>query len=171
MPSVEELEAALAAARAEQRAVVKISNSVPQQEQLADPYAPTAWGATEFDFITPTGQRCRLRNVPIEELAKIGVLDRITRLPGIAETLVGKSEGAPPRPEMPEPEVIASLTEVLNELIPIVVVAPTIYPLPGEEGKVTGRIYVDSIDFRDRVAILHRVVGDLSKLDDFRSKS
>ena len=185
MPTVEELQAQLDVLRAEQDPRV-VANSAPaappEQAQEApsngpsDPYAPTAWGATEYDFITPLGQRCRLRTLPLERLAEAGILDKLTRLPGIAEELIAKAEGQPPQPEqMPDAQTVETITEVVNKLIPIVVVAPVISEVPDPEAedpadreRVAGRIYVDSIDLRDRIAIMNRAVGPLVKLDSFR---
>jgi hypothetical protein len=169
MPSVEELEVALAEARA------KASQKVAVEPVTADsdPYAPVVWGGAEYDYRTPSGQLCRLRRLPIEELAKKGILNQISRLPGLTAELVTKSQGLPPeKQEMPTDEHISVITEVVNKLTPIVVVAPKVWPLPedGEE-RVDGRVYVDSIDFTDRVAIMHRVVGPLTGLDSFRDQS
>lgn len=172
MPSVEELEKALAAARIAQDQQV-IANSVPQAERAAtDKYAATSWGGAEYDFTTPSGQLCRLRRLPLEELAKTGVLDRVTRLPGLTAELVTKAQGLPPsaEAELPPVEHIEAIGEVVNAIVPIVVVEPKVYAIPPEgEERVNGLIYVDSIDFVDRVAIMNRVIGPLAKLDNFRN--
>jgi hypothetical protein len=171
MPSVEELEAQLAEARLRSQEAQNF-NSVPTPPK--DKYALTTWGETEYDFTTPGGQLCRLRNLPIEEAAASGILDKISRLPGLTAEVVAKAEGAPPIEvdEMPTAETIASLTEVVNVLVPMVVVQPEIHllPLEGEE-RQTGLIYVDSIPFPDRVAIMNRTVGDLQRFDNFRNRS
>ena len=183
--TIEELAAELAELRQRQsqghearqtdRGEQTIANSVP-----ADPYAVTSWGSDGYDFTTPSGQRCRLRNLPLEELAAQGILDRITRLPGLVDDLVQAAEGAPPTKvaESLKPETIELLNEVVNKLVPIVVMKPEVWaiPDPADEDedareRKAGRIYVDSIDFIDRVAIMNRAVGGLKKLDSFRNQS
>jgi len=176
MPSVEELEAALAKARAEEQ-LVQVSNSVPAErpqkpasDGQSDPYAAVSWGEDGYDFRTPGGQLCRLRDAPIEELAASGILNRVTRLPGLTDDLVRKAEGQPPeKVELPPTETITALVEVVNVLVPMVVLKPQIWTLPPEgEERVEGRIYVDSIPLVDRIAIMERVLGGLVKWDKFR---
>jgi hypothetical protein len=179
MPSVEELEAALAEARAAKRrepAIAQqqrvIANSI-RSEMPDDRYAATTWGTNEYDFTTPSGQTCRMRKLPIEDLAKRGILDKLTRLPGLTGELVKAAEGEPPTPDkMPSAETIEALTEVVNELLPIVVVQPQVHPLPAEgEERLAGLIYVDMVDFADRVAILNRSTAGLVEFDNFRKQS
>lgn len=152
---------------------VQLVNSVPNAEgKPFDQYAPTTWGAGEYDFVVPSGQRCRLRKMQVEELAKRGILDKVTRLPGLTETVIQKAEGQPPEKvaEMPSAETIKTVTDLVNELIPLVVIAPVISPIPAEnEERTPGRIYVDSIDIEDRIAILNRAIGGLKNLDTFRN--
>ena len=184
MPNVEDLKRQLAEAQAEEARQARHNTQtvIPtfpnphavQQPQQADPYAPVVWGASEYDFTTPSGQRCRLRKLPIEQLATTGILDQITRLPGLTAELVAKSSGMPPTPTdvMPDTETVKSVIEVVNQLVPIAVVRPEILPVPAEgEERLEGRIYVDSIELMDRVAIMNRVISPLQKLDAFRNES
>lgn len=170
--SIEELRAELAAAEEAARSMPTQTNSpgsVPDPAPASDPYAPTTWAVNEFDFVTPSGQRCRLRKLPIEELAKAGILDKMTRLPGFADQLVKKAEGAPPEPVMPNDEQIRLVTELVDILTPLVVVQPQVWPLPPEgDQRVIGRVYVDTVEFMDRVAIMNRLVGTVQSLDNFR---
>lgn len=179
MPSVEELEAALKEARAAEE-LVQVSNSVkseraqkPASDGQSDPYTPVAWGEDGYDFRTPGGQLCRLRDAPIEELAASGILDRVTRLPGLTDELIKKAEGQPPESlDLPPAETISALVEVVNSLVPTVVVKPKIWQLPAEgEQREVGRIYVDSIPLVDRIAIMERTLGGLVKWDKFRHQS
>ncbi len=175
MPSVEELERQLAEARAAEVKQI-VSNSVPQHGE-SDPYAVTAWGQTEYDFVTPSGQRCRLRKLDPAELAEAGILDKVTRLPGVTAGLVEKSSGQPPAPEpdpeaMPDKETIRALVDLVNVLVPMVVVKPSVAPIPeNDEERVQGVVYVDSIEITDRIAIMERSLQGLAKLDSFRKQS
>lgn len=139
-----------------------------------DPYAPSVWGSDEFDFVAPSGQRCRLRRLQIEALVEAGILDKVSRLPGLAEELVEKAEGAPPAKEIPSREQIRAVVEICNELLPLAVVRPTISRMPDPEAedpkdreRQPGRIYPDSVDIWDRVAIMERLLKGVKALDRF----
>jgi hypothetical protein len=175
MPSVEDLKRQLAEAEATQAAEAARSTqyNIPTVKPAEEPdrYSVTSWGETEFDFRTPSGQLCRLKKLDLAELAAAGVLDRVSRLPGIAGALVAQSEGQPPakEPEKIDADTIKTVVDMTNVIVPMVVVAPKIEPLPEEgEERFKGLIYVDSIEITDRVAIMNRVLGGLAKLDSFR---
>lgn len=173
--TIEQLQAELAAAYASRMQgevrVTSSATSVPAE----DPYAPTAWAANEYDFEVPSGQRCRLRKLPVEELVRSGVLDKLTRLPGLTDKVIRTAEGLPPvkepaEDEMPAPEHMQGLLELLDAILPIVVLKPRVYPEPTDpEQRINGRVYPSSIELADRVAILERSVGGLRDLDKFRN--
>lgn len=138
-----------------------------------DRYAATAWASPYFDFITPGGQTIQMQKLLPEKMLGTGLLDKITRLPAFAQELIDKAEGLPPAAvvKLTDSEQVAQVVEVVNEIVPLVVVQPTVYPVPptGEE-RVNGRIYVDSIELADRVAIMERAVKGVAALDPFRKK-
>jgi hypothetical protein len=147
----------------------------PPSPSQDDKYVATAaaWLSNEFDFVVPSGLTCRLKKVQVEDLVAAGIIDKITRLPGLAQQQIDKAEGKPPAPDrMPTTQEMEQLTTVLNTMIPLVVARPVITPLPesGEE-KVVGFIYPDSIDLADRVAIMERVLTGVRNLDKFRNGS
>lgn len=144
----------------------------PEPAPASDPYAPSVWGSNEYDFTCPSGQTCRMRKIPVEKIVSSGVLDKITRLPAVAQEQIDRAEGMPPKKvadAMPKPEEMEALLDTLNILLPMVVVKPEIYSAP-EEGqeRVVGRIYVDSIELEDRIAIMERAVGGVRNLEAFR---
>jgi hypothetical protein len=158
----------------------KLSRAIfPNEVPLVEKYAVTAWGETEFDFTTPSGQLCRLRKADVAELAEKGILDQVTRLPGVTAGVIATAEGQPPQKAdaMPDRETIKTVINLVNVLVPMVVVAPEICPLPepladGSPGpREEGLIYVDSIEITDRIAIMTRVLGGLQKMDAFRVES
>jgi hypothetical protein len=138
--------------------------------------AAEVWGATEYDFTCPSGAQCRMRKIMPEKMLETGILDKIAVLPGYAQEVIEKTEAVgPPQPErMPTKEEIGTLVDVLDTLIPMVVVQPWVssVPKPGPDGvtpeRVEGIIYVDSIDLDDRVAIMERAIGGANKLRSFR---
>jgi hypothetical protein len=181
MPNVEELERQLAEARATQAAEAAASTQTniqtfpnPAAPETTSPYAVTSWGSPFFDFKTPSGQLCQLKKVDVAELAQAGILDQVSRLPGVAGELIAKAEGQPPtvEPVLPDKDTIAAVVDLMNVLIPLVVVQPKIWPLPeGDETRKPDRIYADSVEIADRIAIMNRVLGGLQKLDSFRIES
>jgi hypothetical protein len=138
-----------------------------------DPYAETAaaWLSDEFDFDLPSGSKCRMRKMPLKELATKGILDRVTRLPGIVEEVIEKSENKPPKPavdDIPDNETIEALDLLLNIIVPLVVVQPKVWEIPESGERVAGRIYPDTIELSDRVAIMERSMAGVKGLDSFR---
>lgn len=139
--------------------------------------AAQVWGSTEFDFTCPSGALCRMRKLMPEAMVEAGILDKVATLPGVAAEVIEKAEGAPPKPagpfgELPSKEDMRAIIEVLEVLVPMVVVEPRVYPNPpaGEE-RVAGRIYTDSIELQDRIAIMERAVYGVKKLEPFRAGS
>lgn len=151
------------------------SPTTPQGQlasSAADPYAPVVWAQREYDFITPSGQRCRMRKLRVEEVAANGLIDRIAMLPGYTQELVDRSEGKPPAKELPDKEQMAAVIDILEALVPLVVVRPTVMPsdTPPDE-QPTGSVLVSDIEFGDRVAIMNRALQGVSKLTTFREES
>jgi hypothetical protein len=149
--------------------------SHPSSPQASDDkYGATAeaWLTGEYDWRTPGGKLVRLKPFPLEEIAASGMLDKLTRLPGITSALITKSEGKPPAKAIDMKDQAGMLIEVLNSVLPLCIARPEVYPVPpaGEE-RVLGRIYIDSVPLPDRIAILTEVVGGVEKWDNFREQS
>jgi hypothetical protein len=153
-----------------------LNQAIAASSQLTstDPYAVTTWGSTEYDFRTPSGQMCRMKKLKPEELLTSDLLDRISRLPGFADEEIRKAEGKPPTDKMPSKQDMAHVIETLDELIPMVVVKPTVLRVglvDPEEGRVPGAVYTDDIELADRIAIMERAMNGVKKLDSFREES
>jgi hypothetical protein len=168
---------------AEDFAAWRLNTDLPTQGlPVNDKYAAAAnsWLSNEFDFELPSGALCRMQKMPLKELAKAGILDRVTRLPGLVDGVIAKAENAPPSnsPEMPDWQTIEAMDELLNIITPMVVVAPKVWPMPdpkadspADREKVAGRIYPDSIDLADRIAIMERSMSGVKAMDNFRPES
>jgi len=163
-------------ARAREEGFIKPFEQTSPSPTPPQSYADTgrAWQQAQdgFDFRTPApyNHLCRLRDLPIDKLAAEGLLDKLTRLPGLAEEQVRKAEGQPPSPAVdPETVDMSELLRLVNHIVPLVVVEPSIAPLPAEgEARVSGVIYVDSIPWQERIAIMNRVVAPAADFDNFR---
>lgn len=147
------------------------SPTAPSQARPAD----EVWGAPRtFDFVCPSGATCLMRRLDVEALLEQGILDQVTRLPGIAQGLIDKAENAMPvkAPAIDEADTIRTLVTMVNVIVPMAVVTPEVLPPPSnDEERVVGRIYADSISLQDRIAIMNRALAGLVALDPFRQGS
>ena len=136
-----------------------------------DRYAPTTWGSKYYDFTAPSGQTCQMQKLVPEDLVGTDIIDKITRLPAFAEENIRKAEGQPPMVALSDKQSLEEVLVVLDELLPLVVVQPKLWPEPksGEE-REPGRVYVRDVDLVDRIAIMNRAVGGVAKMDNFRQK-
>jgi hypothetical protein len=148
-----------------------VPDSSPSTSQ--DPYAVTAWGVDEEDFVTPSGQRCRLRRLDEQMLLDAGILDQVTRLPGLVVAgPIRQAQGQPPTDAMQDilkkPDQLRDLLGVMNKLVCIVVVKPELVMEVPEGGLKPGQVPVSNVGLGDRVAIMEKVLGGVRKLDSFR---
>lgn len=136
--------------------------------------AAEVWGSTEYDFECPSGAVCRMRKLTPETLVEHGILDKIATLPGYSAEVVERAEGAMPKPQdaMPSKEEVSTIVSVLEILVPLAVVEPRVFPKPAaDEERVQGRIYTDSIELMDRIAIMERAVQGVKRYENFRPGS
>lgn len=128
-----------------------------------------AAGATDSaDFVVPSGQKCRLRQLTPEMLLPLGILDKVTRLEGMAQSLVDVAEGQPPAPEKaPSRADFELLLETINLIVPLAVEQPTVVA-DGAVDAPADAIRVSSIDLTDRVAIMEKALEKIRALDRFR---
>lgn len=132
----------------------------------------TALESRTHEFVTPSGQKCKLREISPESLLESGILDRVTRLEGLAAELAEKAEGAPPtsKKKLPSREDLALLIDTVNLLVPLAVAEPAVYPdVKPDETAEPGRIYVSMIALDDRIAIMEESMKGLKALDAFRN--
>lgn len=135
----------------------------------ADDVWARARGERGRDFVCPSGQRCRLVDVAPDRLLAAGILDKVTRLEGLAQDLIDRAEGKPPEKlQEPSREDLEAMVEVINVIVPLAVVKPSVFadddPQAGSDD-----IRVSDIDFGDRVAILNEALKGLKALDRFRN--
>lgn len=148
--------------------------SPPPSPQAPTDYESTAksWSSRGlYDFVTPFGHSCQMRDPLPQDLLAAGLLGKVNVLKGAAEKLVKMGEGLPPEKmaEVVTPEEMKNLEEFLDALMPIVVVQPKVYPMPGpDEERVKGRVYPEDIDLTEKVAIMERSLRGVSKYANFR---
>lgn len=74
------------------------------------------------------------------------------------------------------PDKFEGFKETINNVVVMVVVAPPIHPVPqpDEDGEVPereeGLVYVDTVDFNDKMAIFNEATKGAAKLEPFREE-
>lgn len=149
---------------------IPVGSSVPERDaQPADDgnvWARNKTGGEEFTC--PSGQKCRLRPLNIEQLMMEGVLDQVTRLEGLAQHLVNLSSGQPPeKQQMPSKEDFGKLLSLINVITPLAVAEPRVYA-DDDPSAPEDAIHVSDIELMDRVAIMEHALSKLKALDKFR---
>lgn len=151
--------------------------AVRRAPQDPSAYAVTAWGDSNFELTTPGGQTCLVRELGIEGLIEMGLLDTLNGLAGIVanETL---PKSGPPAQQfdmkalMKDPHQLVTLIELLNKVVVAAVVAPRIHAVVDQNGqpveKEIGKVYVDSIPLEDRMFLFTELTGGLDKFASFR---
>jgi hypothetical protein len=169
LADVQDAQAALAELK-QQAAGIQVGSSVPGRPQQPQT-GGNVWGAKrsgDRDFICPSGQKCRLRKIEIEQLVMAGVLDQVTRLEGLAQTLIDASEGTPPaQQKMPSKEDFQTLLNLLNVVVPMAVVEPKLWA-DDDPTAPADAIRISDVDLEDRIAILNEALSKVKLLDNFR---
>lgn len=151
---------------------VSLGSSVPVPDEQRPEPSRTAWkdakAQTERDFTVPSGQICRLRKLTPESLMAEGILDKVTRLEGLAQIVVDRAQGLPPKQrQMPTREEFGELLDLVNRVVPLAVSEPVVYG-DDDDAASADSIRVSDIDLMDRVAILNESLKGLKAFDNFR---
>jgi hypothetical protein len=160
---------AQAVAQAE-AAGINLGSSAPARD--AQPQdGENVWGRKrkgDRDFTCPSGQKCRLRRIEIDQLVMAGVLDQVSRLEGLAQQLIDKAEGQPPtKATMPTKEDFQALLDLLNVVVPMAVAEPKLWA-DDDASAPADAIRVSDVDLEDRIAILNEALAGVKLLDNFR---
>lgn len=147
--------------------------------KLAEMYTASTWGTgATFELTTPSGQRCLARDLSIETLMEMGLLDTINSLSGIVDLeVLPSAKGQPPAVDMAKimgnAEALLRVMALVNKIVIAGVVAPEVHPIIDDEGeavvKQKGLTYVDSIPVGDRMFLFNELTGGLESLAAFRS--
>lgn len=169
-------------ARAVKRATAK-STPAAQNDKLVrgapqDPsaYAASAWGGrNEFEVTVPSGQKCLCKELSVERLIEMGLLQAINSLEGLVSNQVLPAAQGQRTVQVDMATLVKSadkltaVLELVNTIVVEAVVAPVVHAVPPlGEARVQGLVYVDSIDLTDRFALFSEVTGNLESLSSFR---
>lgn len=144
----------------------------------------------EYDFVVPSGQLCRIRKKPLENLLLEGVIDDIDSLTALVETDIVKKRGRRPgtpqdrqrksgtKPtaaeglQMMKDENFRKSIEIMDKVIIAVVVEPQLHPnpVPGEKPE-DGKIYIQQVSLPDKTAIFKEVMSSVQQAEQFREES
>jgi hypothetical protein len=169
--TLEEFNAARTAGfyRPEHRAVEE-SSVPPAVQPSANVWASRAGSTKGRDFVCPSGQTCKMRPLEPQQLLQAGMLDKVSRLEGLADTLVKDAEGVPPeKQQIPSREDLALLLETIDQLVLLAVVEPKLYSDDLPDADVpSGGIRIGDVDLVDRMAIMEESMKGVKALDRFR---
>jgi hypothetical protein len=158
------------------KATPRLAPPAPPQEAAGnkDPYAPTAWATFDREFVTPSGQRCRIKKLGLTELVESGLQDKLNTLQGVVNKKMGTAKGAPPKAVDPQAllkdkNTMSNFMGLVDDILVLTVTAPHIEYVPDNPGlRKPGVVYVDMVDLMDKVAIFNESVGGLQALAAFR---
>lgn len=148
---------------------------VPQAPQPSgDVWARRKRGGGGDVFTCPSGQTCRIQRLTPEGLLVAGILDDISSLEDLAQSLVDKAEGVPPEKQslsdLPDREDLARLLKVVNAIVPLALVEPKVLPDPAPGVAMEdGVLYASDIDLADRMAIMQESLKGIQNLARFRN--
>jgi hypothetical protein len=117
---------------------------MPSDHGLADPFAPNSvWASSdptgaEFELTTPTGQTCRAKKMSIEAMLAAGLLAEADAITAAVSKHMKKARPGGKQPKkdaepdidvpslMKDPKAIGDLVQMLDTIIPHVVVSPIV---------------------------------------------
>lgn len=145
------------------------------------------WGGSPVEDLTvPSGVVCLVKKPDPMILVEAGVQDEVDILTSfVQEKHVTRVKGgkrvkvveeAPASDAelaklMTNPETRGKLKELMDRIALAIVVKPQLFPNVDLEERVEGRVYLDTIDFLDKAAIMKHAVGDAKALERFRNQN
>lgn len=147
--------------------------TVSEPIESTNRYVPTTWGSYDEEFEVPSGQLCRVRKLDFADVMGSGLMDKLNTLQGVVDRNVRKGEGQPPvdpMKMMTDRRTAAQFASLLNQVTTLVVTEPHVEMPPDKKSeRVDGVIYADTVGLADKMAIFQYAMGDLGKLESFRS--
>lgn len=144
-----------------------------------DPYALTGWNKEEkegqFDFTLPTGQRCLLRKLKLEDILELNMVDAYDTFSALlmAENRANSDMemGISILHVLSDEEKRQKLMGKIDPILPIVILQPQVLAkVPAGRTKNPAKTYVDDIPLEDRIAIFGAVFQGLGGMSSFRQE-
>lgn len=152
-------------------------------------YAVTAWGeegGKKKSLTLPSGQRCLVQLLEMEDVIALGVVDQLDTFTGgmLSEALSGKPKPKKTKKDAKKEEAtkwmealkdqakFLKLMDAVEKIIMRAVLKPKIYPEPLEEDGsqgplVKGRAYIHQVSFTDKMEIFGVVFQNLGDMSSF----
>lgn len=160
------------------------------QDTAENKYAVTGWkrksGDNSFDFILPSGQTCRLKKLSMETIAEMGLMDDLDTFTGAVlptpPSKKAKGKGAKVLTEeeqngevmksmLKNKEAFLKMLATVNRVVIGCVLEPQVLPEPAAgEDRDEELVYIDDIDFEDKMLIFAEVFDGMSKFESFRAR-
>lgn len=154
-------------------------------------YTTGSWGQKasdqEFDVVTPSGQRCRVKKMSVEDLVFNGAIDDLDAISQLVETVHlqprrGKGQPQKTKEQLATEEARNGLKllgdpnmkkafSMVDMIVCKTVVAPVVHLRDNSVPTIPGAIYVDMIDIEDRFFIFSQVMGGMENAATFRQES
>lgn len=138
------------------------------EEATETPTTASVWKKQSAAKIidVPSGNKARVRRVSLDVVVKTG------RLPNILMPMIQAGmQGRQPNATDLKPEMMPAFMELIDIICLDACEEPRLYPAPGEEGeRLPDRLYVDEVDFADKMAVYEYAVGGAAALESFRDE-
>jgi hypothetical protein len=139
-------------------------------------YGGDSWSAPrQFDFIVPSGAKCRLRKVDVEEALNLGL---INHLDVFSPQLMKNDQGRNRSPQEVQAEFLKKIKDsdgdgdfftTITAVVLAAVVKPELVDTDPSEPLPPGIYSIRNVKLKDKMAIFHRALGeDLEKIQQFR---
>lgn len=137
-------------------------------------YAPTAWNKVDkgIDLKCPSGQLCRVTRPGVENLIKLGLLDKLDGLTGLVDqkhikrVKGGKAPDLDVESLLRDPKSLTAALETMNKIVVHVVLEPHLTLDDADEEK----IHINNVDMDDRAFIFQFATGGTNDLEQFRKQ-
>lgn len=124
----------------------------------------------------PSGHYMRIRKVGLPVLMQTGMMPN--SLMAIAQRAVSKGQGKPQEvsdDELAEmamdPKKVQELADFIDRMVVFVAQEPEVYPIPEEHvARDEDTLYVDEVDYDDKMFIFQVVTGGTTDLEQFRGQ-
>lgn len=150
-------------------------------------YATTGWASSRLleDVELPSGQLCQVQKISMERVIMLGLVDALDSFQAAMAAVKDKKSGkgkkkASEAEEESEfmlelfrdPEKFAGLMQTVDKCVVEIVIQPKLHANPSDpEKRQDELIYVDSVDFQDKMVLFGRVMEEVGGVEDFRKRS
>lgn len=164
-------------------------------EVTHDEYAVVgAWGQSPYQqLVVPSGQKCLVKKIDMEDLISLDVARDVDTVSGVAAENVAKAQGKAPadrKTKQPtksealaieqakaadiakDPDAIKKHVGLIRKIVCFAVQMPKIHPVPTPDPmrRELGKVYVDSIGFKDQMEIFKFAMSATTDAETFREE-